>query len=178
MRYYLIASIALTCAFSSCNQGPSSSNKDSVEIKIDSLEAIVYADESTQTDARAGMQLIREYAKYYKLHSSDSLAIDRLFKAGEISMDVNQGNLAVKYFRTISDDHSAFHKAPEALFLSGFCEENLNKDTAQARFFYNSFIQTFPNHSLAKDAEFSIQNMGKSDLDLIRMFEKNLEAQK
>ena len=90
-------------------------------------------------------------------------------------MGIGQGNLAVKYFRTITEDHSNFYKAPEALFLTGFCEENVNKDTAQARWFYQKFVSDFPDHKLAEDAKFSIQNMGKSDEDLIKMFEENLK---
>ncbi|MBP9152882.1 MAG: tetratricopeptide repeat protein [Flavobacteriales bacterium] len=143
--------------------------------QIDSLEAILFADSEADVDQNAGMKLVRSYAKFYQLSEKDSLAVDMLFKAGEVSMGIGQGNLAVKYFRTITEDHSTFHKAPEALFLSGFCEENLNKDTAQARYFYETFIKSFPNHKLAEDARFSIQNMGKSDEDLIRMFEENMK---
>jgi hypothetical protein len=143
--------------------------------QIDSLEAILFADSEAPADPKAGMTLVRSYAKFYQLSEKDSLAVDMLFKAGEVSMGIGQGNLAVKYFRTITEDHSAFHKAPEALFLSGFCEENINKDTAQARFFYESFIAGFPNHKLTEDAQFSIQNMDKSDEDLIRMFEENMK---
>ncbi len=143
--------------------------------KIDSLEAILFADSEADVDQNAGMTLVRSYAKFYQLSDKDSLAVDMLFKAGEVSMGIGQGNLAVKYFRTITEDHSDFYKAPEALFLSGFSEENLNKDTAQARYFYETFIAGFPNHKLAEDAQFSIQNMGKSDEDLIRMFEENMK---
>ncbi|MCF8461356.1 MAG: tetratricopeptide repeat protein [Flavobacteriales bacterium] len=142
---------------------------------IDSLETVLFADSEAPADPKAGMTLVRSYAKFYQLSEKDSLAVDMLFKAGEVSMGIGQGNLAVKYFRTITEEHSAFHKAPEALFLSGFCEENINKDTAQARYFYETFITSFPNHKLAQDAQFSIQNMGKSDEDLIRMFEENMK---
>lgn len=141
--------------------------------KIDSLEAILFADAEANVDQNAGMILVRSYAKFYQLSEKDSLGVDMLFKAGEVSMGIGQGNLAMKYFRTITEDHSDFHKAPEALFLSGFCEENLNKDTAQARYFYETFIAGFPNHKLAEDAKFSIQNMGMTDEDLIKMFQQN-----
>jgi tetratricopeptide (TPR) repeat protein len=158
-----------------CNQPTETlSQKEQVLAKIDSLETIIFADSEAKADTKPGMKLIRFYAKFYQLSEKDSLAIDMLFKAGEVSMGIGQSNLAVKYFRTINEDHPDFYKAPEALFLSGFCEENLNKDTAQARFLYESFVEQFPKHKLADDARFSIQNMGKSDEDLIKMFEENL----
>ena len=153
------------------------SDKEQVLAKIDSLETVLFADSEAKADPNSGIQLIRSYAKFYQLMDKDSLAVDMLFKAGEVSMGIGQSNLAVKYFRTIDEDHPDFYKAPEALFLSGFCEENLNKDTAQARFLYESFVERFPEHKLAEDARFSIQNMGKSDEDLIKMFEENLEKE-
>jgi hypothetical protein len=146
--------------------------------KIDSMEAVLFSDPEAKADSKAGMQLIKEYAKYYQnSQSKDSLAVDMLFKAGEVSMGIGQGNLAVKYFKTISTEHGSFYKSPEALFLCGFSEENLNRDTAEARFYYEKFVKEFPNHKLAEDAKFSIQNMSMTDEDLIKMFEENLKKE-
>jgi hypothetical protein len=145
--------------------------------KIDSLEAILFTDSEKPADPNAGMLLVRQYAQFYQSHPDDSLAVDMLFKAGEVSMGIGQGNLAVKYFRTVYEDHPSFKRAPEALFLCGFCEENVNSDTAQARFFYQKFVDENPKHELAEDAKFSIQNLGMSDEDLIKMFEENLKKE-
>ena len=98
-----------------------------------------------------------------------------LFKAGEVSMGIRQGNLAVKYFKLLSDDHPKFGKAPEALFLCGFVSENLNSDTAEARFYYEKFIRVYPKHHLVEDARFSVMNLHRSDTELIRMFEEKLK---
>jgi len=77
---------------------------------------VLFADSEAKADPNAGIQLIRSYAKFYQLSEKDSLAVDMLFKAGEVSMGIGQSNLAVKYFRTINEDHPEFYKAPEALF--------------------------------------------------------------
>lgn len=176
MRTIIFFSAIAFIGLSSCSpETKPPSEKEQVLAQIDSLETVLFADSEAKADLKAGMKLVRSYAKFYQLSEKDSLGIDMLFKAGEVSMGIGQSNLAVKYFRTINEDHPEFYKAPEALFLSGFCEENLNKDTAQARFFYESFVKQFPNHKLAEDARFSIQNMGKSDEELIRMFEENLK---
>lgn len=179
MRKLSISMAAIALLFTAC--GPSEkplSERDRSLARIDSMETILFADEEADADPRAGMQLVREYAHFYQSNEKDSLAVDMLFKAGEVSMGIGQGNLAVKYFRRVADDHADFSKSPEALFLCGFCEENLNRDTAQARFFYESFVQKFPEHKLAEDAQFSIQNMSMSDDDLIKMFqEKQKQAQ-
>lgn len=177
MRHSLLLFSLIISGLVACNNtGKPASQQEQLTASIDSLESILFSDPEAKTDVKAGMLLVRKYAAYYKLNTTDSLAIDRLFKAAEVSMGIGQGNLAVKYFRIISDDHSDFYKAPEALFLSGFCSENLNNDIEQAKFFYEQFIQKYPDHKLAQDAQFSIQNLGKSDEELIRMFEKNLES--
>jgi outer membrane protein assembly factor BamD (BamD/ComL family) len=144
--------------------------------RIDSLEAIAFS-EKEKINAKVGMQLIKEYAHYYQGHKQDSLAVDYLFKAAEVSMGMGQGNLAVKYFETINKDHSEFAKAPEALFLCGFTEENINSDTADARRYYEKFIEKYPNHELAEDARFSIQNMSLSDEELIKLFQQNVKEE-
>jgi hypothetical protein len=164
---------------SACGTKPvQQSESDIVKTKIDSLEAILFAESEKPADKTAGMDLVKSYAKYYRItDAKDSLAVDMLFKAGEVSMGIGQGNLAVKYFKMISDDHRDFYKAPEALFLAGFCEENVNKDTADARRFYELFVNRYPEHKLAEDAKFSIQNMKMSDEELIRMFEEKLKTE-
>lgn len=178
MRNYALAFLFMMIGLFACDTAKKPvSEQEQIIASIDSLELVMFSNPEAKKDLKAGMLLVRKYAAFYKLNSTDSLAIDRLFKAAEVSMGIGQGNLAVKYFRTISDDHSDFHKAPEALFLSGFCSENLNNDIEQARFFYEDFIERYPDHKLVQDAQFSIQNLGKSDEELIRMFEKNLEKE-
>lgn len=172
----IILSAALFFAACNTTQKPLTESEKSLA-KIDSLESVLFADAEANADPSAGMKLVREYARYYQMNTTDSLGIDMLFKAGEVSMGIGQGNLAVKYFRRVADDHADFPKSPEALFLCGFCEENLNRDTAQARFFYESFVKKFPEHKLAEDAQFSIQNMRMSDEDLIKMFQEKLKTE-
>ena len=164
--------------FAACNSSQKpASESDILLAQIDSLEAVLFAESEAPADANAGMKLIRSYAKYYQTNKSDSAAVDMLFKAGEVSMGIGQGNMAVKYFKTVTEDHEEYSKAAEALFLIGFCEETINRDTANARFYYEKFLEAYPNHKLAEDARFSIQNMSLSDEELIRMFEEKLKTE-
>ena len=172
---FIVLLLGLLTAFG-CSH-TSTSERDKTLAQIDSLETVLFADSDEPADREAGMLLVRAYAKFYQEHKTDTTAIDMLFKAGEVSMGIGQGNLAVKYFSTIAEQHEDFMKSPEALFLAGFCEENLNQDSTEARAFYESFIDQFPDHKLAEDAKFSIQNMSMSDEELIDMFEKNLKTE-
>jgi len=163
--------IALLVASCGQDRAAAPAERDTLAV-IDSLETILFGDDGTMDNSDAAMMLVRHYSKYYQQHKADSLAIDMLFKAGEVSMGIGDGTLAVKYLTTVAEEHADFHKAPDALFLAAFCEENLNGDLQQAEFFYSEFIAKYPDHPLAVDAAFSRDNLGKSEEELIRMFEQ------
>lgn len=173
MRRIALPFLLLTLALSSCKEDRAAAplQQDKLEV-IDSLETILFADDGTLDNSDAAMMLVRHYSKYYQNCKQDSLGIDMLFKAGEVSMGLGEGRLAVKYFTTVAEQHPDFNKAPEALFLAAFCEENLNRDTQQADFFYAEFLNKHPDHPLAIDARFSRENLGKSEEELIKMFEQ------
>jgi len=159
-----------------CGGNPSASPERDVLGVIDSLETLLFADDGSMDNSDAAALLVRNYAKYYQQHPTDSLAIDMLFKAGEVSMGLGNGDVAVKYFMKVAEEHSTFHKAPEALFLAGFCEENLNADYHQAEYFYGQFIEKYPEHPLTGDAEFSKANLGMSGEELIHLFESRKQG--
>ena len=64
------------------------------------------------------------------------------------------------------------------LFLQGFVYESQLHNIIRAKEAYTEFIRKYPRHQLAKDAQFSIENLGKSDEELIKMFEEKNRAQK
>jgi TolA-binding protein len=165
-----IASVLLLVA--SCSTDTGKYDPKVQMAHIDSLENILFNGDGSLVDREAATHVIKVYAQYYQRHQPDPIAIDMLFKAGEVSMGIGDGRLAVKYFGTLSEKHPDFEKAPEAMFLMGFCEETLNGDLEQAKAFYENFIATHPKHVLAGDAKFSIENLGKSDDELIKMFEQ------
>ncbi len=169
----VLTALAFPCVmmWAACGGGPSKAPERDVAAVIDSLEAILFADDGSVDNSAAAMMLVRNYVRFYQRNPSDSVGIDMLFKAGEVSMGLGDGDLAVKYFIKVAEEHPGFHKAPEALFLAGFCEENLNADLHQAEYFYGQFIGKYPQHPLTADAEFSKANLGMSGEELIRLFE-------
>ena len=62
-----------------------------------------------------------------------------------------------------------------ALFLKGFLLENDLKKPEKAKEIYESFMQKYPNHAMAKDVNFLIQNLGKSDKEIIEKINKTSE---
>lgn len=138
--------------------------------KIKALEKTVFADPTGMNKEQAA-QLVILYEKFASKYPKDSMAPTCLYKAAEMSINLNKGNDAVTYFDRVINDYPTYPRLPEAYFLKGFVYEislmNLNK----AREAYTAFIQKYPNHELTDDAQISLNNLGKTPEQIL------LEAQ-
>ena len=54
----------------------------------------------------------------------------------------------------------------QSLFMMGFINANYLKNLDKARQYYQEFLKKYPNHKLAKDARYELQNLGKDIEDL------------
>lgn len=71
-------------------------------------------------------------------------------------------------------------KRPDAIFLKAFIAETGLKDVELAKKSYQGFIQAYPNHVLAQDAQLLLQQLQSkvSDEELIRQFEAKEKEKK
>lgn len=106
---------------------------------------------------------------------NDSLAASYLFKAAEMSRAMQSYGKTISLYDWISTYYSEDKNAPMALFLKGFLLENDLKKPEKAKEIYESFIQKYPNHVMAKDVNFLIENLGKSDKEIIEKIDKTSE---
>lgn len=152
------------------------SKKDDVE-KITALENALFSDDGNMSNMQKAMALTDEYIYFADQHPQDSMAPEYLFKAADIAMNVNKGELAVNLYDRILTNYPEFRKAPECLFLKAYVYENNLGDLEKAEIYYQEFIDKYPDNDFADDAEISIQNLGKSPEELIREFEEKMKAQ-
>jgi TolA-binding protein len=83
---------------------------------------------------------------------------------------------AVEYFGKFVTNFSENERVPLALFLQGFIYENNLADMPNAKLKYEEFLEKYPQHEMAKDAQIALQNLGKTPEELIKEFEaKNKE---
>jgi outer membrane protein assembly factor BamD (BamD/ComL family) len=110
-------------------------------------------------------------SKSKSLEKIEKLEKQLLDANGNPKDEVSAYNLQVEYddFATRFPDDP---KAPEALFFLGFVYDNQINDDTKAGTYYNDFLKKYPKHVLAKDVEASIRNLGKTDEELIREFER------
>ena len=137
---------------------------------VDSLEAILRTKQTI--DYQLGVAMVKGYVDFVNANPNDEKTVEFLFKAGDVCMNLKQGQKAIEFFSKVHDDHLKSDKTQMALFLQAFIYETQLNDLNKACTIYNQVISEYPGTKLAGDAKASIDNLGKSDDELIKEFEK------
>lgn len=151
-------------------QAPKESPRQLFLNQISQYEAKMH--KSVVLDPNMASAVVLAYSDFAKNYPKDSLTPDFLFKAGEISTATQQYEQALKYYETITTNYPEFKLAPESLYLQGYLLDNFLNDEAKAKIVYEMVIAKYPGLPYAADAKAAIKNLGKSDEELIREFEK------
>ncbi len=115
--------------------------------------------------------LISNYLIFTESYPEDQMAADNLFKAADISINLDNQNRTISLLNRIIDDYPNYEKAGLAKFLKAFVYDNQIGDTATARQLYLNFIEEHPQHNFVEEAHAAIRNLGKSPEEIIREFE-------
>lgn len=145
--------------------------------QIDSMEKVLYAHPEAGFNKDAAQKTVNIYTNVVRDFPDTKMAAEYLYKAGEISSSLNHSLEAIEYFKQVYEKYPDFDKAAYCLFLQAFIYDNQLHQLGQAEQMYREVIKKFPNEKIAKDAEACINNLGKSDEELIKEFEaKNKKA--
>ncbi len=106
------------------------------------------------------------------LKPEDPSAASSLFKAGETARTMRQFPKALEIYDWILEKYPSYEKASQALFLKGFTLDNDLSKPTEAKEIYQAFLQKYPKDDFADDTQFLLKNLGKSDEDIIKSFEK------
>lgn len=172
MKYF--ATLALSVVLlASC-----SANREDSLSKIKTAEDNLYANEGAFmfNDSLATITL-DAYLDFANDFPKDSLSAEYLFKAADLYRAKHEFEKAISTFDRVGKDYPEYAKVPQTIFLQGFIYENDVKDLPKAKERYEYFIQQYPNHALARDVQFSLNNLGKSPEQIIKEFQQMQEAQ-
>lgn len=147
-------------------------SKDEAVNKITELEKKLLDPNGNPINEVSAYNLQVEYDDFAMNFPEEPEAPEYLFKAANISINLGWGESAVKILEKFLEKFPENAKAPEALFFLGFVYDNQINDDAKAGDYYKQFLKKYPAHTFAKDAEASIKNLGKTDEELMREFEK------
>lgn len=172
---FILLSVALLFLISCGNEEkppviPKKDNRVLLLGQINKYEAEMH--KSMVLDPNLATIAVTAYDNFVKNYPEDSLAPEFLFKAGEISTASQQYKQAFIYYETITQKYPDFKYAPESLYLQGYLLDNFLNEDAKAKAVYEKVIAEHPELPYANDAKAAIKNLGKSDEELIREFEK------
>ncbi len=146
--------------------------------KIDDMSHKVYNDSTKRIDDVMAKQYIEACAEYASKFPADTLAPVLLLKAAETSRNIRDYQTALGIYDQIIKDFPAYKKAPQAMFLKAFTiDDNMGKKE-DAKLIYEAFLEKYPNDEFAESAKFMLQNLYKSDAEIIQGFEEKKDADK
>lgn len=157
----------------SCGGGSQAGGVDKMQANIDAAEKALYeSGDNFVFDPNKANTLIDAYNDYIVGNPQGQNAAEYLFKTAEIQRSLKEYPKAVQTFQRILNDYPDYAKRPHSLFLMGFTYENDMRNLNEAKKIYNDFMSKYPSHELAQSVKFSLENLGKSPEDIIKMFEK------
>ena len=122
---------------------------------------------------KAAQSFVDACEAYALAYPATKEAPEFLYKATEVSRTLRTFTKSLSMYDWIIDQYPQFEKAPTAMFLKGFIIENeLNNDEA-AMEVYKTFLSQYPDHQLRDDVQFLLDNVGKTDEEIMDMIEKN-----
>ena len=101
---------------------------------------------------------------------------DFLYKAAEVARSLRTMPKAMALYDWILDKYPNHDKGPTTLFIKGFLLEQEFGQEDEARLVFEKFLQMYPEHEMASSAKFLLNNMGKSDEEILKEIEEKRKA--
>lgn len=172
----------------SCGNNATSEQKTKL-VKKDTAIAVVDKCKSTFNEAKRlddilqkanvvnndiAEQAIKAFYEFSVNCKTDTLAPVFLIKAGQVSQTLKKYTQAQAFFTKCIDDFPQFKSRGAAMFLLAqlYDDRAILNNESEARTIYHQIIREYPATSYASDAKACIQNLGKSDEELIQEFLK------
>jgi tetratricopeptide (TPR) repeat protein len=150
----------------------------SVPDQLKALDSLMLAPSGEIKDLSKAQEFIALSEQYAETLQAEEAEV--LVKAAGLAVSVSNGEKALALYQTVAEKMPQQAKAPMALFMTGFVQENLLKNLDKAKTAYELFLHRYPNDpDFADDAQNCLKLLGKSPEEVFQQFEKqNKETQK
>lgn len=98
-----------------------------------------------------------------------------LYKGGEIARLIGMFDRALDLYEWVEEKYPNYSNASKALFMRAFTLEEDLKRTEDARALYQLFLQKYPEDDFADDAQILLDNLGKTEEEILQQFQNNSE---
>lgn len=140
--------------------------------RIAELGKRMYNDSLQKVDYKVVNDFINACELYALVLPKDSQSPEMLHKAGEAARSIRSFPKALELYEWITDRYADSAKGPQALFLQAFTLDNDMKKYDEAKVIYEEFLKKYPNDDFADDTKFLLENLGKTDEEIINSFGK------
>ena len=172
---HMIMAKAIKTAF------PSFSKMSEVEQNIsDNSKGIVETISEIRTNmtdketGRLDLKKANKYITYSEIYAlmqpNEKVVPELLQKAGEVARSIRAYPKSIEIYDWILDKYGKTKFASQALFMKAFTFDNELNDKKKAKAYYEEFLQKYPNDSFADDTKFLLENIGKTNEDIIKSF--------
>lgn len=168
---YFFSLLTIILVFNACENSPQSV----LQKQIDIMEKQLFEEQKGVIDKKEAANMIQYYVKYTDTYPEDEKSAEYLFKAADISINIFHSPNTIKLFDRVIAEYPNYEKAPQAQFLKAFTYENYLGDIESAKANYLVFLEKYPDHSFANDAQVSLNNLGKSPEEIIKAFNNEIE---
>lgn len=143
---------------------------------IDSMEQIVY-DENFDLDEGSTANLMEAYNEYTTKFVVDKKRTpEYLYKSAAISRGAGLPVKAIKLYDKILVDYPDYERNPEVAFLVAFTYDEDLKQPERAKEAYEELLERYPDDMWAEQATARLENIDKSDEELVKSFMEQNET--
>lgn len=155
-----------------------SDNKDNEKQErahdINALEKSAFADTvQLKVDRKILQKFIEACKAYADDYPKDSLTPQFLFRAAR-HLTNSKPSEALTLYNRVYTQYNDFEDRPLCLFFQGYIYDDILNEDAKAAAIYKQFLERFPKHDFADDAQACITFIENPD-KLEEMFQKNSE---
>ena len=147
-------------------------NSSLISLKTKSLEK---DGESFKVNRSIAEQYIFLSQVYSTLSPNAEGAKENLNKASEFARSIMKNDELIDIFNLLIANYPGSKEAQEALFLKAFHYENVINDKETAKSLYTEFLSKYPENDFAKDAKFLLENIDKTEEEILREFEEKMK---
>jgi len=104
-------------------------------------------------------------------YPNDAEAPTYLYRGAEMARTLRTFTKALSIYDWIEEKYPDYEKTPTTVFLKGFMLENDLNNKEKAKEVYEGFLTKYPDHELIDDIKFLIENIDKSDKEIMEMIE-------
>lgn len=173
---FFLASLFIIAIIGCNSSSTTDDSKGDIEkdrAKLEHLEDSLYSDTVSRIDKKKALELTELYRSFANNYPKDEMAPSYLYRAAEVISTIGNPMQAIKIYDKLIKEYPDYEKIAHCYFMKAFVYDNNLLMYKEAKEAYQIFIDKYPKHDLADDAEMSIKFLGKSNEDIIKAFEEN-----